>query len=305
MGGGNKKHKRGSIPSSTTVASKTTELIQRTPENDYGVLSDPDENDHSSPVHLLTKETSGDDARHEVSLETEAAAAAAVPIDGSSSHTPSELSEQSQSSQSQQQTQQPEQSSSQPQSLSSQQPSPSLQAQKSQTQAPSKSLETLQLKLSRDKNFSRKMTLHTFFSYVILAIEMQRACSASIARISPDEVEPLITYMIEHHSATEDVKSYLRTLLETNVIHNLIEAVIEFNKDKTDALDKLLKTEEIELQEINTKETNTNTNSKTNKVDVPVTIVSSDTSTSADSPQTTQRCGFFKRMRCFFSGCCG
>jgi len=309
MGGGNKKHKRGSIPSSTTVASKTTELIQRTPENDYGVLSDPDENDHSSPVHLLTKETSGDDASHEVSLETEVAAAAAattaVPIDGSSSHTPSELSEQSQSSQSQQQTQQPEQSSSQPQSLSSQQPSPSLQAQKSQTQAPSKSLETLQLKLSRDKNFSRKMTLHTFFSYVILAIEMQRACSASIARISPHEVETLIIYMIEHHSATEDVKSYLRTLLETNVIHNLIEAVIEFNKDQTDSLDKLLTTEEIELQEMNTKETNTNTNTKTNKVDVPVTIVSSDTSTSAESPQTPQRCGFFKRMRCFFSGCCG
>jgi uncharacterized protein (DUF305 family) len=203
--------------------------------------------------------------------------------------------------QSQQPTQQPEQPSSQPQSPSSQQPSPSLQAQKSQTQAPSKSLETLQLKLSRDKNFSRKMTLHTFFSYVILAIEMQRACSASIARISPHEVEILITYMIEHHSATEDVKSYLQTLIETKVIHNLIEAIIEFNKDQTDALDKLLTTEEIELQEMNTKETNT----KTNKVDVPVTIVSSDTSTSAESPQTPQRCGFFKRMRCFFSGCCG
>ena len=310
MGGGNKKHKRGSIPSSTVVS--TTELIQRTPENDYGVLSDPDENDPSSPVHLLTKETSHD-ASHEMSLETEAAEAAAattaVPIDGSSSHTPSELSEQSQSSQSQQPTQQPEQPSSQPQSPSSQQPSPSLQAQKSQTQAPSKSLETLQLKLSRDKNFSRKITLHTFFSYVILAIEMQRACSASIARISPHEVEILITYMIEHHSATEDVKSYLQTLIETKVIHNLIEAIIEFNKDQTDALDKVLTTEEIELQEMNTKETNTNTNTntntKTNKVDVPVTIVSSDTSTSAESSQTPQRCGFFKRMRCFFSGCCG
>lgn len=298
MGGGNKKHKRGSIPSSTVVS--TIELIQRTPENDYGVLSDPDENDPSSPVHLLTNETSHD-TTHEVSLDTEAAAATVAPIDGNSSHNPSELSEQLQPSQSQQPTQQPEQSSSQPQSQSSPQQSPSLQAQKSQTQAPSKSLETLQLKLSRDKNFSREMTLHTFFSYVILAIEMQRACSASIARISPHEVEILIIYMIEHHSATEDVKSYLRTLIETKVIHNLVEAVIEFNKDQTDALDKLLTTEEIELQEMNTKETNT----KTNKVDVPVTIVSSDTSTSAESPQTPQRCSFFKRMRCFFSGCCG
>ena len=130
---------------------------------------------------------------------------------------------------------------------------------------------------------------------------MQRSCSASIARISPREVETLITYMIEHHSATEDVKSYLQTLAETKVIHNLIEAVIEFNKDQTDALDKLFNAEEIELQEMNTKET------KTNKVDVPVTIASSDTTPpSSNLPQTSQhRTGFFKRMRCFFSGCCG
>jgi hypothetical protein len=298
MGGGNKKHKRGSIPSSTVVS--TTELIQRTPENDYGVLSDPDENDPSSPVHLLTKETS-DDTTHEVSLEMEAVAAAAVAvalIHGSSSHTPSELSEQSQSSQSQQLTQQLEQPSSQPQSPSSQQPSPSLQAQKSQTQAPSKSLDALKLKLSRDKNFSRKITLHTFFSYIILAIEMQRSCSASIARISPSEVETLIIYMIEHHSATEDVKSYLNTLVETKVIENLIEAIIDFNKDQTDAIDKLFTSEEIELQEMNTKETKTQ--------DVPVTIVSSDTTNPSNLPQTSQhRTGFFKRMRCFFSGCCG
>lgn len=293
MGGGNKKHKRGSIPSSTVVS--TTELIQRTPENDYGVLSDPDENNPSSPVHLLTKEAS-DNITHEASLEATVEAA----IDGgSSSHTPSELSEQCQSSHSQQPTQQPEQSSSQPQSPSSQQPSPSLQPQISQTQAPSKSLDALKLKLSRDKNFSRKMTLHTFFSYIILAIEMQRSCSASIARISPREVETLITYMIEHHSATEDVKSYLNTLIETKVIENLIEAIIEFNKDQTDAIDKLFTAEEIELQEMNTKET------KTNKVDVPVTIAISDTTSTIETPQTPQRCGFFKRMRCFFSGCCG
>ena len=304
MGGGNKKHKRGSIPSSTVVS--TTEFIQRTPENDYGVLSDPDENNPSIPVHLLTKEAC-EDATSEVSLEATVAAAAvavASSIDHGSSHTPSELSEQSQPQHSPQLTQQPAQLSSQQQSLSLQQPSPSLQSQKSQNQSPSKSLDALKLKLSRDKNFSRKITLHTFFSYVILAIEMQRSCSASIARTSPDEVEFIITYMIEHHSATEDVKSYLRTLLETKVIRNLIEAIIEFNKDQTDALDKLLTTEEIELQEMNTKETNTNTNTK--KVDIPVTIASSDTTPPSNSPQTTTpRCGFFKRMRCFFSGCCG
>jgi len=157
------------------------------------------------------------------------------------------------------------------------------------------------------------MTLHTFFSYVILAIEMQRSCSASIARISPQEVETLITYMIEHHSATEDVKSYLRTLVETKVIRNLIEAVIEFNKDQTDALDKLLTTEEIELQETNARDasaaTTTTTGIATANIppDTPVTVTittMSETQNEKESPQTPQSTGFFQRMRIFFSRCC-
>ena len=68
MGGGSKKHKRGSVPSSTVVS--TTELIQRTPENDYGVLSDPDENNPSSPVPLLTKEGSNDADRKSTRLNS-------------------------------------------------------------------------------------------------------------------------------------------------------------------------------------------------------------------------------------------
>jgi hypothetical protein len=77
----------------------------------------------------------------------------------------------------------------------------------------------------------------------------------------------------------------------------MIESIIEFNKDQSDALDKLFTAEEMELQEINTRETKIQ--------EVSVTIVSSDTTSTADTPQTPQRCGFFKRMRCFFSGCCG
>jgi len=300
MGGGSKKHKRGSVPSSTVAS--TTELIQRRPENDYGVLSDPDENNPSSPVPLLTKQDS-DDATHEVSQN-----GAAEPAEDSC--TPSEPS---QPLHSPQRTQQQEQLSSREQSPSPQQSSPSLQSQKQQNQSPSKSLDALKLKLSRDKNFSRKMTLHTFFSYVILAIEMQRSCSASIARISPQEVETLITYMIEHHSATEDVKSYLRTLVETKVIRNLIEAVIEFNKDQTDALDKLLTTEEIELQETNARDasaaTTTTTGIATANIppDTPVTVTittMSETQNEKESPQTPQSTGFFQRMRIFFSRCC-
>lgn len=309
--GGNKKNKRGSIPSSSTATSIiSTELIERTPENDYGVLSDPEENHPSSPVPLLTKEGS-DNATHPSA--TSATAATAEKVENT--HTPSELS---QLSHSPQRTQQLEQPSSLLQPPSPQQSSPSLQSQKLQTQAPSKSLDALQLKLSRDKNFSRKMTLHTFFSYVILAIEMQRACSASIARISPRDVQHLVEYMIENHSATEDVRMYLQTLIDTKVIHNLIEAIIEFNKDQTDALDKLLTTEEIELQAINantkddsvstasanTHKTNATTHANTDYV--TIAVVSSNPESQTNLPQTPQpRIGFFQRMRCFFSGCCG
>jgi hypothetical protein len=67
MGGGNKKNKRGSIPSSSsgsgsasTSAFAKIELIERTAENDYGVMSDPEETDPSSPVPLLTKEESAE-----------------------------------------------------------------------------------------------------------------------------------------------------------------------------------------------------------------------------------------------------
>lgn len=290
--GGNKKNKRGSIPSSSAATSIiSTELIERTPENDYGVLSDPEENHPSSPVPLLTKENS-DDANHSSALSS----VTAEKVENT--HTPSESS---QLSHSPQRTQQLEQPLSQPQPPFPQQSSPSLQSQKQQIQAPSKSLDALQLKLSRDKNFSRKITLHTFFSYVILAIEIQRACSASIARISPRDVQDLVEYMIEHHSATEDVKSYLQTLLDTKVIYNLIEAIIDFNKDQTDALDKLITMEEIELQAINTKEEPV---SKTE--DISVTVVTSDPERQTNLPQTPQpRIGFFQRMRCFFSGCCG
>lgn len=313
MGGGHKKNKRGSIPSSSSLslspsslgsasvlasesasASAKIELIERSADNDYGVMSDPEENCPSSPVPLLTKDGHQEDDEKQAppppkATESPMTQSVAQPHNDdvrscNSSESPPPSHETQHSSPSLQ--------------PSSQQQDPLSLPQISQTQAPSKSLDALKLKLSRDKNFSRKITLHTFFSYIILAIEMQRSCSASIARISPCEVETLITYMIEHHSATEDVKSYLNTLVETKVIENLIEAIIEFNKDQTDAIDKLFTSEEIELQEMNAKETKTQ--------DIAVTIVPSDTTPPSNSPQTAQhRTGFFKRMRCFFSGCCG
>lgn len=307
MGNGNKKNKRGSIPSSLT--SPKTELIERTPDNDYGVLSDPEENNPSTPVPLLAKgSVEVEEATQPASLEmkaddepttttttitTEHSQQQQQHDDNVCSHTPPDPS---------------------PTSHSTQQPSPSLQS-LSQEQSPtlqpptleiqtSKSLGALQLKLSADKNFSKKITLHTFFSYIILAIEIQRASSTSIsiAHTSPEEVQELIKYMIEHHTATQAVKTYLHTLVETGVIKNLIEAIIEFNKDQTDALDKLLTEEPNELEMTSAEKTASPANID---IDITLTTSSSDQAPANQSPQTSQKCGFFKRLRCFLSGCCG
>ena len=272
MGAGNKKNKRGSIP---TISQKTE---QRTPDNDYGVLSDPDE--VTTPV--ITGE--------------ESATAAATATEPSSSQQREEQwqelprddihTEQSPSSDSQPSSQ----PSSQEQSPSSQLSSPSLQPQKPESQlAPSS--KSLKLKLSTDKNYSKKMTLHTFFSYIILALEMERASSTSIASISPDNVQHLIEYMIEHHTETDSVRIYLQTLIDTGVVKNLIESVIEFNKDQTEAFNKLLTTEQIELE-------------------LAASIQESRvTTTTTESPQTPQdsatgRGNFFKRLFTSCLCCC-
>jgi hypothetical protein len=56
--------------------------------------------------------------------------------------------------------------------------------------------------------------------------------------------------MIQHHTDTDEARQYLQNLMITGVIQNLVESVIEFNKDQTEALDKLLTAEEIELDTI-------------------------------------------------------
>ena len=242
---GHKKHiKRASLPVSIITS-------ERTPENDYGVMSDPDENNMSAtPVPLLTPQQE---------LEPNA-------ISHEETHIQSELSNSPQQSPSSQPSSQP----SSP-SLQSHTPETPQTSQMSLQRPPSKSLAALQLKLTRDKNFSRKITTHTFFSYIILALEIERASSASIARISPANTQHLIEYMIEHHTETEAVRIYLQTLVDTGVIQSLIEAIIEFNKDQTEAFNKLLTSEQIELELASIQE-----NSRHN------------TATTAHSPQTSQ-----------------
>ena len=260
-----------------------TDLRERTEENDYGVMSDPDEN--TSPIPLLTKDAEGETTPVPVEEpEKEEVVAVATTTDDyyTQNYTPSE----------QPQTQHLLQ----PSSLSSQQQDqliqPLIQPPKSQNQ----SLETLQYRLSTDKNFSKKITLHTFFSYVILAIELQRAAAAAI---SVNEVITLIEYMTENHSASEEIRSYLRTLNTNGIITNMILAVIDFNKEENESLDKLFLAEQIELEEMNTLQDVTNTTTNSGKAIVE------NTATAATATAAPSRSGFFKRMRRFFSGCCG
>lgn len=297
--GGHKKNKRGSIPSSLSSVSKT-EMIERTPENDYGVLSDPEENGPSSPVPLLTGDA---DTETEMEKEVEAReptdskpAQSQAQDDGVNSHIPSEPSQTSHVSP---HSSPSLQSSSQPQH-------PSSQSQISQDRT-SKSLSALKLKLTTDKNYSKKITLHNVFSYVILAIEIERASSSSIARISTPNVEKLVEYMIEHHSATDDIKIYLQTLSQMDVIKNLISAIIDFNKDQPDSLETLLSAEQMEL-EMNSLNDATDADATTTAINTETISVTISTSnpTPHPTPQTShQSCGFFKCLRRFFSGCCG
>jgi hypothetical protein len=242
-------------------------------------MSDPDEN--TSPIPLLTKDVEGEQIPVPVEeIDTEEAVAVATTTDDyyTQSYTPSE----------QPQTQHLLQPSS-PSSPQQDQPiQPLIQPPKSQNQ----SLETLQLRLSTDKNFSKKITLHTFFSYVILAIELQRTAPAPA--ISVNEVETLIEYMIENHSASEEIRTYLRTLNTNGIITNMILAVIDFNKEEKESLDKLFQHEQIELEEMNTIRDHTNSTTNSGQATVENTTTS-----------PPPRSGFFKRMRRFFSGCCG
>jgi len=308
MAGGNKKNKRGSTSlQQQPSVSPTTELIERTPDNDYGVLSDPDE--QPSSHHQTNSPTSSDHEEHPnlsspssehvdspIDLEPLQVSVVALPLIPEYSHILDEQSPTSHSS--------PHSS---PQS--SPQSPPLIQGQDlliSQNPTLNKSLETLKLKLTRDNNFSRKITLHTFFSYIILAMEIQRSCSSSIAKLSAENVQDLVVYMIEHHTSNDSVKIYLHGLVDKGIVRHMIESIIEFNKDnQNSSLESLYTIEENELQKLLLQE-NTANATATATDNIVVTDSSSDSSSSDISSQTPQKCAGFKRMlRCFFSGCCG
>ena len=318
MPSGNKKTKRGSIPSnsSATLVSSKTELIERTPENDYGVLSDPDEQSTNTNTIPSSCEMTPLPTNHETEPSVKknspclsASNSQTLPSSSPDHHhqhsaaassglecidNQDELLPLSHSSQ---------HSSPQSSPLSQEQPL-SIQPPISQSPTSNKSLETLKLKLLKDKNFSRKITLHTFFSYIILAMEIQRSCSASIAQLCVESVQDLVVYMIENHSSSNPVRIYLLTLVDTGIVTNIIESIIDFNKDnKNSSFETLYTLEENELEIFILQSSNTTATATATEVnDVKVDDA---TEKSENLPQTPQKCGFFKRMRCFFSGCCG
>ena len=314
---GNKKIKRGSIITSSSLMTTKTELIERSPENDYGVLSDPEEGTELNEKVLLNDNP--DQEQVQVQVQAQASQSSEnKTYSPQQTHTPTQLPTQPPSPLTQSLTP----PSSQPLSPPSPQQEQSLSSQPSSPPSPStltlsgrlspsfpppspgtKSLQALQLKLTTDKNYSKKITLHNFFSYLVLAIEIVRASSPSIARISVENVEKLVEYMIDNHTANQDIETYLNTLLKMEVIRNLIIAVIEFNTDKIGALDKLLLSEQMEMELLDLKEasaTATATTALDNK--------SSTTSTATSQPplsQTSHSNRFFKFLKCLFCGCCG
>jgi hypothetical protein len=299
----NKKNKRLSLVQQSTslsaAVSPKMELIERTPDNDYGVLSDPDEQT-TSVTEAQVQSQSQSQPQETTTTTTEA-------VGHECSYNQNERFESSHSLH----------SSAQSSPLSSPQLSPlaqepdlSIQPSISQNQASNqnKSLETLKLKLTRDKNFSRKITLHTFFSYIILAMEIQRSCSASIAQLDLRSVEDLIVYMIDNHTVSNPVRIYLHTLNDTGVVKNIIESIIDFNKDnKNSSVETLYTDEEHELEMFiiegprpEVQETTTTTETSECVVSASVTVSESEN----QNTPTPQRCGIFKRIRNFFSGCC-
>ena len=337
---GHKKNKRGSIPGTASPTSSKTELIERTPENDYGVLSDPEEgvdlnvknqheqdvqqhpqhpqqspilNDNSVPISEPQSGAAVENDTHSPQ-QTQTSPQPHTPPTQSPTLQPSPPSTLSLTPPSSQQAQSPPSPSS-PQSLTlSGRLTPSLPPPSPGT----KSLKALQLKLTTDKNYTKKITLHTFFSYVVLAIEIERASSPSIARISAANVEKLVEYMIDNHTANEDIETYLNTLLKTDVIRNLITAVIVFNTDQAGALDKLLSTEQMEMEMMALKAAATTTASDATAAATTASTAAATTATDDNqSPlnasttptpqlsQTSRAKRFWNFLKCLLCGCCG
>lgn len=101
-----------------------------------------------------------------------------------------------------------------------------------------KSLDTLKMKLEKDVVYSNKTTLTSFFSYIILAMEIDIACSSTtatsathnLAGYDSTNAERLIEYIIRNHSSTPEVEQFTLTMLQLGIVTHIMNGVIEFNK---------------------------------------------------------------------------
>lgn len=261
----NKKNKRLSSSSSSSSSNKQTDIIERTPENDYGVLSDPDE------VNDLHPETSP--------VVDEAAAAAA--------EAPS-IPEQiivilHESPQKKPSSSPPNTPPIQPQMPPSSLPEPLHQTSQivshQESATPTSSMDRLKLILSSDKKYEEKMTLHTFFSFVVMAMDIT---SGSVS-----ETEILVEYLINYHSVNDYTKAYLHSLFEADVVKNIIQSILQFNNEHPDNFTKLVSAEKQQQQQ-------------EQAVDEPKIPL-----TDAPVPPPPSRIrSFFKRLFCCCCCCC-
>lgn len=218
MGGGKKNKRKSTSTNSTSAASIS---ITNGNDSDYGVFSDPDEmSDSSSPLKKHKQKNSDNvavvNAVVDIVVETEVdddidknanANANNAYIVASKSSTSDNITANT------------------VYGTPISKISPSIHY--------DKSLGALKLKLQKDPEFSRKMTNATFFSFIILAMELERACSPSLAPFSIENTEFLIEYIITNHSSTSEVEQFTRTMLNTEVVRHLIYGIIDFNINTT------------------------------------------------------------------------
>ena len=225
----NKKNKRLSSSSSSsseasTSTNKQTDAIERTPENDYGVLSDPDEaNELNQATSLATEEAEAEANRPAM---PEQILAIIHELPDTQPHTPpytppyTPLIE----------SQTPLSTILEPLHQTSQiAPDP-------EPMTATSTMDRLKLILSSDKKYEEKMTLHTFFSFVVMSMDLTSGGSVS-------ETETLVEYLINHHSVNEYTKAYLHSLFETNVVKNIIQSILQFNNEHPDNFTKLVSAE--------------------------------------------------------------
>jgi hypothetical protein len=106
-------------------------------------------------------------------------------------------------------------------------------------------MDRLKLIISSDKKYEEKMTLHTFFSFVVMTIDI-----TFIRGLGQEydgcvsETETLVEYLINNHSVNEYTKAYLHSLFETDVVKNIIQSILQFNNEHPDNFTKLVSSEQ-------------------------------------------------------------